>query len=230
LEGVDRFNCNAISVARDFNGQLFCFMVDYNLQHLTQPANQRVAGPIQDDEALLLFGLIRVLRIRRILELGGLSGYSAINFLAAVGDRGVVYTVDIAPVPRRGANHHPIQRDAALIAAADVGSEALDLVFFDCHIYAAQITAFQTLRRQGVITERTLLVLHDTGLHPTQIVDWAYPIEDGWVHQPVERRMVNDFKRMGYDALVLDTAPENLGDMPYRQGLTIMHKFKVLET
>jgi hypothetical protein len=203
-------------------------MVDYNLRHLTQPAHQRVAGPIQDDEALFLFGLIRVLRIRRVLEMGGLGGYSATNFLAAVGDRGAVYTVDIAPVPRCGDNHHPIQRDAALIVAADVGSEPLDLVFFDCHVYGAQITAFHTLTRQGIITERTLLALHDTGLHPTQIVDWAYPIADGWVHQPVERRMVNDFKRMGYDALILDVAPENLGDIPYRQGLTIMQKFKVL--
>jgi hypothetical protein len=103
----------------------------------------------------LLFGLIRLLRIRRILEFGGLSGYSATNFLAAVGARGVLYTVDLAPVPKRGVNHHPIQRDAALIAAADVGSEPLDLVFFDCHVYAAQIAAFHTLTRQGIITERS---------------------------------------------------------------------------
>jgi predicted O-methyltransferase YrrM len=41
-------------------------------------------GLIQDDEALFLFGLIRVVRIKRILEIGGLNGYSALNFLKAL--------------------------------------------------------------------------------------------------------------------------------------------------
>jgi hypothetical protein len=30
--------------------------------------------------------------------------------------------------------------------------------------------------------------------------------------------MVKDFKRIGYDALILDTAPENPGDIPAGRG------------
>ena len=42
-------------------------MVRYNLNHLTQPDDQNKPGPIQDDEALLFFALIRVTPIKKIL-------------------------------------------------------------------------------------------------------------------------------------------------------------------
>ena len=59
-------------------------MVKYDLSHLSQPENQNVSGPIQDDEALFLYSIIRGCRLERILEIGGLSGYSAKNFLQAL--------------------------------------------------------------------------------------------------------------------------------------------------
>ena len=74
-------------------------MVNYDLKHLTQNDDQRVLGPIQDDEALFLYSVIRGSRMRRVLEIGGLSGYSATNFLAAMcasGPGAMLYTVDIA--------------------------------------------------------------------------------------------------------------------------------------
>jgi predicted O-methyltransferase YrrM len=70
-------------------------MVTYALGHLTQADDQKVGGPIQDDEALLLFSMIRVMRLKRVIEFGGLGGYSARNFLEAVGRDGIVYTVDL---------------------------------------------------------------------------------------------------------------------------------------
>jgi O-methyltransferase len=66
-------------------------MVAYNLRHLTQNSDQAVSGPIQDDEALFLYSLIRVMQMKRILEIGGLGGYSATNFVAAAGPDGVVH-------------------------------------------------------------------------------------------------------------------------------------------
>ena len=59
-------------------------MVKYDLNHLTQEDNQIVVGPIQDDEALFLYSLIRVKRIKCVLEIGGLNGYSSINFIKAM--------------------------------------------------------------------------------------------------------------------------------------------------
>ncbi len=49
---------------------------------------------MQDDEALLLYSVVRGMRLSRVLEIGGLSGYSAKNFLQAMEPmQGVVYTV-----------------------------------------------------------------------------------------------------------------------------------------
>lgn len=203
----------------------------YDLSHLTQAPDQVVGGPVQDDEALLLFALIRVMLMRRVLEIGGLSGYSATNFVKAVGPLGVVYTIDIRPVPKVAENHFPIIMDARLITPATIGDAPLDLVFLDCHEYEVQMEMISRLREQNMITDRTILALHDTNLHPTQSAPWAYEIEGGWVHQAVERRMVNDLRELGYDALSLDTDPRAHGpSLPFRHGLTIMRKFTFLAT
>ena len=199
-------------------------MVKYNLSHLTQPNDQLVAGPIQDDEGLLLFAIIRVMRLRRVLEIGGLDGYSARNFCEAVGPKGKVYTIDqnyFAPV---APNHTMVMRDTAKIEAADIGNTPLDLIFFDCHDYAAQMTLFHRLWDAGMITSRTVIALHDTNLHPP--VPGEVIIDGGWAHQPVERRMVNDLHRLGWDAFVLDTRmKDHDATLPVRHGLTLMRQF-----
>lgn len=202
-------------------------MVAYDLGHLTQPDSQEVSGPIQDDEALFFFALIRVMQLKRILEIGGLQGYSARNFCAAVGAKGIVFTVDIQPVPAKAPNHVTIQKDARSLAADDIGREPIDLVFFDCHDYKVQFDCYHHFRREQIVTDDTVLAFHDTNLHPTQTVHWAYPTEEGWVHQDAERRMVNDFKRMGYDIFALNTSMKSHGPhLPYRHGVTVAKKFK----
>ena len=56
--------------------------------------------------------------------------------------------------------------------------------------------------------------LHDTGLHPRRSAPWSYPVADadgqhGWVHQDVERRMVNALRRLGgcSDCSAVQAAP-----------------------
>ena len=203
----------------------------YDLSHLVQPSNQDVSGPIQDDEALFLFALIRVMRIRRVLEIGGLSGYSATNFVRAVGSGGTVYTIDIKRVPKIAPNHVPIIMDARNITADVVDHLPLDLLFFDCHVFEVQMEMLSRLSDSGMITDRTVLAFHDTNLHPVKKAAWSYQIEGGWVHQAVERRMVNELRERGYDAISLDTSPELHGpDLPVRHGLTIMKIFRPLAT
>ena len=58
----------------------------YDLSHLIQNSDQMVLGPIQDDEALLLFALCKVMMIKNIIEIGVLDGYSTNNFIKAVGE------------------------------------------------------------------------------------------------------------------------------------------------
>ena len=204
-------------------------MVVYDLSHLTQPDNQQVGGPIQDDEALFLFALVRAMRLRRILEIGGLDGYSAGNFLKAIGPEGVVYTVDLQPVPSLAPNHRVITRDVADLSEADLDHDRFDLLFFDAHAYVPQMDLLMRLRRAGMVDDDTVLALHDTHLHPTKTCEWAYPVDEGWVHQDVERRMVNDLRRMGYDSFSLHTDLRRAAQtLPMRHGITVMRKFKPL--
>ena len=199
-------------------------MVTYTLDHLTQPDDQCVLGPIQDDEALFLFAMIRGMRMRRILEIGGLSGYSGENFIRAVGEHGVVYTVDMNPLEARAPNHKVIIKDARHMTYDDVDAEPLDLVFFDCHDIV-QLHIFCQLRNVGAITDRTVLALHDTNLHyaPYQAPWSVYvPEKDGYAHQPVERHMANEFKKVGYNVFHLHTTKDAHSDaFPFRHGITI---------
>lgn len=204
-------------------------MVAYNLDHLTQPDNQDVGGPIQDDEALFLFALVRAMRLRRILEVGGLDAYSARNFLAAMGPDGVLYTVDLEPVPSLAPNHRTITKDVGALTASDLDGCRFDMIFFDAHAYVPQLDLLMRLRNAGMVSDETVLALHDTNLHPTKTCTWAYPVEEGWVHQDVERRMVNDLRRMGYEGFALHTNLAAHGEaLPFRHGVTIMRKFRHL--
>jgi len=206
-------------------------MVSYDLSHLTQAPEQHAEGPIQDDEALLLYALVKVMRLRRILEVGGLSGYSALNFLKAIENSGTVYTVDLQPVAPQAKNHRVITNDAGLLAAKDVDSEPLDLIFFDCHAYKAQMELYFRLSAQRIITPRTVLALHDTNLHPRRFAPWSIPVDDGFAHQWVERQMADDFRRLGYDAISFHTElTRHDASLPYRHGLTVLGKYRTLGT
>lgn len=211
-------------------------MAHYNLHHLNQPEEQNIPGSIQDDEALLLFALIRVIRINRILELGSFPGYSARNFLAAIGE-GTVYSVDWGidgVTPKLADNHKVIVKNAWEVNAEDLDGKPIDLMFFDCHAYEAELMAYQNLKRAGVITDKTILAFHDTNLLPSEDAlgypDISYEVEGGWVFCPPERQLVNDFKEMGYDILNLGTTKEVHGKhLPYRCGLSIASKVKPFE-
>src|SRR5579872_3041055 len=187
-------------------------MTSYNLNHLTQPNEQNIPGPIQDDEALFLFALIKVTRIKRILELGAGAGYSAKNFCEAIGNDGTVYSVDWGVdnhCPQMADNHVVIVKNVAELNAEDLDNEPIDLVFFDCHAYEAELCVFQKFLRKGIITVKTILVFHDTNLLPSENAlgypGISYEVEGGWVFCPPERQLVNDFKEMGYDVLNLGT-------------------------
>jgi hypothetical protein len=207
-------------------------MVKYNLEHLTQPDHQHVAGPIQDDEALFLYSIIRGCRLNRILEIGGLSGYSAKNFLQALdfGKPGVLYTCDYNPVPVLSENHKVIIKNALDLTIEDLDNAPLDLIFFDCHDMV-QMEIYHKLVAQNIITDKTILSLHDTNLHYAPYNCWGGFVESeqGFAHQPVERIMVNQFKELGYDVFSISTdSSKHDQDFPYRHGLTVCKKFRTL--
>jgi predicted O-methyltransferase YrrM len=194
-------------------------MATYDLTHLTQPENQDVMGPIQDDEALVLYSIIRTMRLKRIVELGGLNGYSATNFIKALNNDGILYTVDYDDCPIVSNNHKLIKKDIGVVNKDDFDNTPIDMIFFDCHAYDASLKCFITLSEQGIITDDTILTLHDTNLYP-----------NGFMHQPTERHLVNLFTTLGYHVFNLHTKPEVHNDnLPNRHGLTICQKYKILQ-
>lgn len=206
-------------------------MATYPLNHLNQNQNQAVLGPIQDDEALLLYSIVIGKRIERILEIGGLYGYSANNFLQAMHlVNGKLYTVDINPVTKLADNHIVLHKNVLHLTNEDVDNQPIELIFFDCHDIF-QMDAFHLLVQKGIINDNTILALHDTNLHYPPYSNLGKPVqnEPGLAHQPVERTMVNMFKDLGYDIFLLHTTPDkHHPDFPYRHGIAICQKFKKL--
>ncbi len=213
-------------------------MVNYDLSHLTQESTQNVWGPIQDDEALFLYSIIRSSRISRILEIGGLDGYSARNFLQAMSlsKNPVLYTCDLVEVPKLADNHKIIVKNALHITKEDLDNREIEMVFFDCHDYV-QVDIFFKLRDQKLIGDNTIIALHDTNLHYSpyhkpgeNIITHKYlKEEDGYVHQEVERFMANMFKHLGYDVFSINTTKDKHDEnFPIRHGITVCRKFKKL--
>lgn len=201
----------------------------YNLNHLTQDFDQQVLGPIQDDEALLLYSIIRVMRLHNIVEIGGLAGYSATNFICSV-IQGNVYTVDINFVNKLADNHIPIIKDCKLITKMDLPNK-IDMIFFDSHCYEDQLKFFDVLEENNIIDDEIVLAFHDTNLHPEKLTPFSYFIESegGWCHQSAERKLVEHFKQKGFDALSFHTKL-NENTIRFRHGITVMKKYKKLKT
>ncbi|MEO5913294.1 MAG: hypothetical protein ABIS50_03605 [Luteolibacter sp.] len=203
----------------------------YDLEHLTQDPAQDLFGPIQDDEALFLYGMIRTCRISRIVEVGGLNGYSATNFLKAMSwtEDSILYSIDLSEVPQIASNHRTIQKNAKDIEREDFDQVPLGLLFLDCHDLEAEIQVFEKLLEWNLITEKTYLILHDTNLYPARLLEHCNQVSGGWVHQQCERMMVNFLHDRDYNCVGLTTSKmDHNPDFPFRHGLTICKKFSRL--
>lgn len=201
-------------------------MSHHDLSHLNQGPLQDGWQQVQDDEALLLYAICRVHGVRRVIEFGGCQGYSARNFVAAVDYEpgGTVYSVDIVVVPTVAPNHVCINKSAADVTPEDFHSQPADLVFFDCHDYHASRTAFDRLVAAGIITDDTLLALHDTGTFDDQRWPWFYPlVGGGYGNHYAERRLACDFRDYGYQRITFHTK-RPIGPMRGRYGLTVCAK------
>jgi hypothetical protein len=102
------------------------------------------------------------------------------------------------------------------------------MVFFDAHVYEPQVTLYETLLNNNIIDDNVLLSFHDTDLHPQRFCN-SYFIDNGWCHQPVERKLVEYFKTQGFDAMCFHTNMEET-TIPFRHGITLMKKYQKLIT
>ena len=165
-------------------------------------------GPLQRDEALLLYSLVRVIRPQTVVEVGFLRGRSALNCLRALDPDARLYSFDIDPACEQTARdrfgHDPRfrfrVRSQDEVTAGDLDGRPADLVFIDgAHDLALNKATFERLL--PLLSERALIAVHDTGAIPREVLElpddhwmltkpeiWA---ADAWEHQPDERAFVN---------------------------------------
>lgn len=167
---------------------------------------ETVCGPVQRDEALLLYGLVRVLRPITVVEIGFLEGQSASNFLRALDPDARLYCFDVDPRCARTAEerfgHDPRLvfrlRSQTELTPEDVDGRRAELVFLDAsHDLALNQTTFAQL--DALMTGDGILAVHDTGAVPRELFPPEHPllrtrrdwVGDEYEGQPGERAFVN---------------------------------------
>lgn len=157
----------------------------YELRHLRHDNPVRL-GPLQDDEALLLYSLVRAVRPRTILEFGTSHGFSAINWMHAIADdpEARVFSYDILPYPTPLAIEDAdtrfvfIQKSQADFDPSDIDGRPIDVAFFDAgHLVEYSLQAFERIR--PVLSPVAIIAVHDTGLHVFDHGSGAPPEEEG---------------------------------------------------
>lgn len=209
------------------HGHLFRGSI-YPLSHLKN-LDEFVIGPIQRDEALLLFALVRVVDPKTLVEFGFYQGHSAINFLKAMSPDARLYSFDISSDSMKAARRINDTRFNFLFKSqsefepSDVDNRTVDLVFFDAaHDFQLNLTTLERL--MDSLSERALIVVHDTGIWHGDLkrlkTPEGYFLNSGYIHQPDERMFVNHIKANmnGFEMIHLHCTSK------FRHGLTVIQR------
>ena len=206
------------------------------LLHLLSYDDEGAIGPLQQDEAVALFGIVRALRPATVVEFGFFHGHSAFNFLMALEDDAMLASYDIGGESRERAEHEfprsPsfrfFPKSQTEFDPADVDHRPLDLVFFDAaHELELNQRTFAAIRPH--LAPGALVAVHDTGVWSPEFLSEPHrefmrtmPVEltasGAVIHQPGER----DFVRWvlethpGFQALHLHSR------RTLRHGLTLL--------
>lgn len=177
-----------------------------DLAHLTF-AHDRMDGPVQRDEALLLHALLRVLRPKTVVEIGVYRGYSAFNFLRALDPDARLYSFDNNPAfvdrAAKMLGYDPRvtvrQRSQTELTAADLDGRIADFVFLDAS-HDLSLNQMTFGRLLALMQPDAILAVHDTGTVPRKLLapikHWALWAPERWVGDecevmPGERAFVN---------------------------------------
>lgn len=220
--------------------------MEYDIKHLKE-YSEWAHGPIQADEALFLFALVRVVRPRVVVEFGFDKGKPAINFLKALDEEGVLFSFDYKEECEAIARSIQDDRFKFIVkkqqdfCAQDIDNREIDLLFIDAsHRLNHNLKLFKKMRDS--LKENALIIIHDTGtwnldLLPKAFTPWSHHMEAmqkrdpsarvthaEFAHQPEERMFVNrlrnlypEFQQVHVHAL-----------HTIRHGLTILQKAQEL--
>jgi len=215
---------------------------DTDVSHLASYQEEDAGGPLQRDEALLLYGAVRALRPKTIVEIGFLVGHSAFNFLRAMDDDARLYSFDISSTSLERARElfgsdqrfRFILRSQDEITERDIDGRRVDMIFIDAsHDLALNQRTFKAI--ETLLAPRALVVVHDTGAWAKQHISSAsakhgaadhlandrgrWVSEGGYAHQPDEREFVN---------WIAETRPQ-FAQIHFHSTATLRHGLTMLQ-
>ncbi len=134
-------------------------------------------GPVQRDEALFLYSLLRVMRPRTVVEIGFLEGRSALNFLCGLDADARLYSFDLdetcAGRARDLFGHDPRftfrTRSQAELTPDDIDGREADFVFLDAS-HELDLNRETFSRLLPLMAPDAILAVHDTGTVPRRFV------------------------------------------------------------
>jgi len=153
-----------------------------DVSHLAAYAETDALGPLQRDEALLLYGAIRALRPQTVVEIGFYRGRSAFNFLRALDHDARLYAFDIDPQSETLASElfgHDERLRFALrsqdsITASDIDNRPVEFLFIDAsHELGLNRRTFEAF--EPLLAQRAIVAVHDTGTWPRQHLPASTP-------------------------------------------------------
>lgn len=217
------------------NSSSFDFFVlrkNYSLSHLRY-YQEYAAGPIQRDEALLLYALVKTVDPKTVVEFGFLVGDSAINFLKAMSADARLYSYDVTAMSMHSARKIRddrftfILKSQAEFQCSDVDKRLVDLVLFDgSHDFHINMVTLKEVMK--CLSERALIIVHDTGAWYGDMKGFqtseGYFIDRlrnrGYIHRPDERKFVNYIREniKDFDQIHLHSTSK------FRHGLTVLQR------
>lgn len=179
------------------------------MSHLLAYRENDAIGPLQRDEAIALFGIVRTVRPKTVVEFGFFHGHSAFNFLQALpaDARLFSYDIDVDSI-RRAMTEFNFDRRFTFIgksqtefAHEDIGNREIDFAFFDAaHELELNIETFKRIVPH--LAPEAMVAVHDTGLwhrahfapiHETFTREYPGMWKSGdlYAHQPGERAFID---------------------------------------
>jgi Methyltransferase domain len=210
-----------------------------DLSHLAIFPEGESLGPLQREEALLLFGMCRVLRPAVIVEFGFLRGFSALNFLQAMPADSFLASYDVSEASEEIArslfdvwpNFRFFRKSQIDFDPADLEHRLIDLCLIDAsHDFELNVQTFDKVYRS--LAPSGLVFIHDTGVWSKKCLGSDHKAciahadpgfwltEDLYVPRPEEVRFVNHLADHFPDLSVLHLHSKST----LRHGLTVFQR------
>jgi predicted O-methyltransferase YrrM len=134
--------------------------------------NKHAAGPLQRDEAILLYGILKVIRPKTLVEFGFNNGNSTYSLLKAIDKDCLLFSYDISNkskwiaeryFSKRFKNFKFLHKGQDDFDPADCEFRKIDYVFFDAS-HDFQINSKTFLRLYENLSANAIVMIHDTGL------------------------------------------------------------------